>query len=199
MDDELNVLPISRGKDITPLDDDALKKGTGKAVGQDLVTLRESCDQDKLHGPLVKLAKTIDQVCIHAATLSGDADSLMYKAQAVLTFVEAIKEKTLSSTVTLTAARGRGKSAALGLAVAAAVAHGYSNIFITSPSPENLKTFWQFVGDGMKALGYVINVDYDAMESTNPEYKHVVVRVNIYKTHRQTIQVSSVILVSMRY
>jgi N-acetyltransferase 10 len=114
---------------------------------------------------------------------------LAYQAQAVLTFVEAVKEKTLSSTVTLTAARGRGKSAALGLAVAAAVAHGYSSIFITSPSPENLKTFWQFVGDGMKALGYVINVDYDAMESTNPEFKHVIVRVNIYKTHRQTIQV----------
>lgn len=133
----------------------------------------------------------------HNAALSEDADSLAYKAQAVLTFVEAIKEKTLSSTVTLTAARGRGKSAALGLAVAAAVAHGYSNIFITSPSPENLKTFWQFVGDGMKALGYVINVDYDAMESTNPEFKHVIVRVNIYKTHRQTIQVSSVAFVGM--
>ena len=130
-------------------------------------------------------------------TPSEDADSFAYKAQAVLTFVEAIKEKTLSSTVTLTAARGRGKSAALGLAVAAAVAHGYSNIFITSPSPENLKTFWQFVGDGMKALGYVINVDYDAMESTNPEFKHVIVRVNIYKTHRQTIQVSFVVFVIM--
>ena len=131
-------------------------------------------------------------------TLSEDTDSFSHKAQAVLTFVEAIKEKTLSSTVTLTAARGRGKSAALGLAVAAAVAHGYSNIFITSPSPENLKTFWQFVGDGMKALGYVINVDYDAMESTNPEFKHVIVRVNIYKTHRQTIQVSFVAFVGMR-
>lgn len=127
----------------------------------------------------------------------GDADSLLYKAQAVLTFIEAIKEKTLSSTVTLTAARGRGKSAALGLAVAAAIAHGYSNVFITSPSPENLKTFWQFVGDGLKTLGYVINVDYDAMESTNPEFKHVIVRVNIYKTHRQTIQVSSAVLIGI--
>ena len=49
----------------------------------------------------------------------------------------------------------------------------------------------------MKALGYVINVDYDAMESTNPEFKHVIVRVNIYKTHRQTIQVSFVVFVGM--
>ena len=44
--------------------------------------------------------------------------------------------QTLRSTVALTAGRGRGKSAALGLALAAAVAHGYSNIFVTSPSPE---------------------------------------------------------------
>ena len=64
MDDELNVLPISRGKDITPLDDDALEKGKGKAVNQELVSLRESFDEDKLQGPLVKLAKTIDQVCV---------------------------------------------------------------------------------------------------------------------------------------
>jgi len=33
----------------------------------------------------------------------------------VLTFAEAIAEKTLRSTVALTAGRGRGKSAALGL------------------------------------------------------------------------------------
>ena len=49
------------------------------------------------------------------------------------------------STVSLTAARGRGKSAALGLAIAAAVGFGYSNIFVTSPSPENLHTLFEFV------------------------------------------------------
>ena len=63
LDDELNVLPISGGKDITPLDDVALKKGKGKAVDQELASLRESFDEDKVQGPLVKLAKTIDQVC----------------------------------------------------------------------------------------------------------------------------------------
>lgn len=47
-----------------------------------------------------------------------------HQARAILTFVEAISEKTLRSTVTLTAARGRGKSAALGLAMAAAIAYG---------------------------------------------------------------------------
>lgn len=66
----------------------------------------------------------------------------------MLKFIDAVSEKTLRSTVSLTASRGRGKSAALGLAVAGAVAFGYSNIFVTSPSPENLNTFFQFVFKG---------------------------------------------------
>ncbi len=85
-------------------------------------------------GSLVNLAKTIDQ------------------AKALLVFTEAIAEKTLRSTVALTAARGRGKSAALGMAIAGAVAHGYSNIFITAPSPENLSTLFQFIFKGNVAL-----------------------------------------------
>jgi N-acetyltransferase 10 len=50
--------------------------------------------------------------------------STLDQAKAILTFIEAISEKTLRSTVALTAARGRGKSAALGIAVAAAVGYG---------------------------------------------------------------------------
>ena len=34
---------------------------------------------------------------------------------------------------------------ALGLAVAGALALGYSNIFVTAPSPENLRTLFEFV------------------------------------------------------
>jgi tRNA(Met) C34 N-acetyltransferase TmcA len=62
-----------------------------------------------------------------------------------VTFLDAASEKTLRSTVALTASRGRGKSAALGLAIAGALALGYSNIFVTAPSPENLKTLFEFV------------------------------------------------------
>ena len=57
---------------------------------------------------------------------------LTLQAKALLTFVEAISEKTLRSTVALTAARGRGKSAAMGLSIAAAIAHG---LFLLSFSP----------------------------------------------------------------
>lgn len=37
------------------------------------------------------------------------------------------------------------QSAALGLAIAGALALGYSNIFVTAPSPENLRTLFEFV------------------------------------------------------
>ncbi|KIK34278.1 hypothetical protein CY34DRAFT_813025 [Suillus luteus UH-Slu-Lm8-n1] len=166
LDDELNVLPISKAKDITAIEED---RGKGK-VDSELKDLKDSLADTKPVGELVKLAKTIDQ------------------AQAVLTFVDAIAEKTLSSTVTLTAARGRGKSAALGLAIAAALAHGYSNIFITSPSPENLNTLFEFVFKGMDALGYEEHLDYDIAQSTNPEFNKAIVRVNVFRQHRQTIQ-----------
>ena len=43
------------------------------------------------------------------------------------------------------AGRGRGKSAALGLAIAGALALGYSNIFVSAPSPENLRTLFEFI------------------------------------------------------
>lgn len=76
----------------------------------------------------------------------------------MLKFIEAISEKTLRSTVSLTASRGRGKSAALGLAMAGAVAFGYSNIFVTSPSPENLKTLFEFVFKGKLFRSYYFSV-----------------------------------------
>lgn len=167
MDDELNVLPISRGKDIKPLED---IRGKSKEESE-LKDLKDNLADTKPIGDIVKLAKTIDQ------------------AQAILTFVDAISEKTLSSTVTLTAGRGRGKSAALGLAIAAALAHGYSNIFVTSPSPENLKTLFEFIFKGMDILGYEEHLDYDIAQSTNPDFNKAIVRVNVFKNHRQTIQV----------
>lgn len=144
---------------------------------------------------LVSIAKTVDQ------------------AKAILTFVESITEKTLRNTVTLTAARGRGKSAALGVAMAAAVAFGYffwlyccfiivnilsrySNIFVTSPTPENLTTLFEFVFKGFDALDYKEHIDYELLRSTNEDFNKAIVRVNIFKTHRQTIQVRTLHLLA---
>lgn len=170
VDDELNVLPISGGKNVKPLpplDPDDEGKTQAK---KELNGIKESLADSQPVGLLVQLAKTVDQ------------------AKALLTFVDAIAEKTLRSTVTLTAARGRGKSAALGVAIAAAVAHGYSNIFITSPSPENLKTLFEFLFKGFDALNYQDHFDYSIIQSTNPEFNKAIVRVNVHRQHRQTIQ-----------
>jgi N-acetyltransferase 10 len=169
IDDELNVLPISGGKGVEallPPDLDQPKSAAQLALEE----LKESNQDVQPVGSLIKLARTVDQ------------------AKALVTFIEAITEKTLRSTVTLTAARGRGKSAALGIAVAAAVAHGYSNIFITSPSPENLKTLFEFIFKGFDAMGYQDHQDYSIIQSTNPDFNKAIVRVNIHRQHRQTIQ-----------
>ncbi|KAI5283667.1 killer toxin resistant protein, partial [Ascosphaera aggregata] len=170
IDDELNVLPISGGKTVKPLPPAEGTEEERYPHKKELKQLKETLVDTQPVGPLVQLARTVDQ------------------AKALLTFVDAIAEKTLRSTVTLTAARGRGKSAALGVAVAAAVAHGYSNIFITSPSPENLKTLFEFIFKGFDALGYVDHADYTILQSTNPGFNKAIVRVNIHRSHRQTIQ-----------
>lgn len=169
IDDELNVLPISGGKGVKPLpppDEDEPKS----AATKELEKIKDSLQDTQPIGSLVKLARTTDQ------------------AKALLTFVDAVAEKTLRNTVTLTAARGRGKSAAMGVAIAAAVAYGYSNIFITSPSPENLKTLFEFVFKGFDALDYKDHADYSIIQSTNPDFNKAIVRVNIHRNHRQTIQ-----------
>lgn len=89
----------------------------------------------------------------------------------------------------LTAARGRGKSACLGLAVAAAVALGYVNIYITSPHPENLITLFEFLLKGLDACLYQEHIDYNIVRSTNVEFKKAIVRINIARNSRQTVQV----------
>ena len=170
VDDELNVLPISGGKNVKPLPPPNPEDEGKSAAKKELESMKESLADSQPVGSLVTLAKTVDQ------------------AKALLTFVDAIAEKTLRSTVALTAGRGRGKSAALGVAIAAAIAHGYSNIFITSPSPENLKTLFEFVFKGFDALNYLDHVDYTILQSTNPDFNKAIVRVNVHRRHRQTIQ-----------
>ena len=50
--------------------------------------------------------------------------------------VDAISEKSNKNVVSVTLARGRGKSSAMSLAVAGAVCYGYSNIIVTTLTPE---------------------------------------------------------------
>lgn len=168
IDDELNVLPVSGGrhvKALPPRDEEELSEKQ-----HELIELKESLADIKPAGSLVGMAKTVNQ------------------AQAILTFIDVISEKTLNTTVALTAGRGRGKSAALGIAIAAAISQGYSNIFVTSPSPENLKTLFEFIFKAFDALGYTEHMDYDIIQSTNPSFNKSVVRVDVKRDHRQIIQ-----------
>lgn len=170
LDDQLNILPLSSHMlTIAPVppksSDDPLSPSA-----TELKELKDSLQDTQPVGALVNCTRTLDQ------------------AKALLKFVEAISEKTLRSTVCMTAARGRGKSAALGIAIATAVSFGYSNIFVTAPSPENLRTLFEFVFKAFDALEYQEHLDYELVQSTNPDFNKAVVRVNIYREHRQTIQ-----------
>ncbi|XP_039014425.1 RNA cytidine acetyltransferase 1-like [Hibiscus syriacus] len=170
MDDELNILPISSHiKCITPVPVNEDSEGLSESE-RELKNLKEELNEDFPVGPLIKKCCTLDQ------------------GKAVVIFLDAILDKNLRSTVALLAARGRGKSAALGLAVAGAIAAGYSNIYVTAPSPENLKTLFEFVCKGFNAIEYKEHIDYDVVKSVNPDFKKTTVRINIYKQHRQTIQ-----------
>ncbi|KAM4721086.1 RNA cytidine acetyltransferase [Rhinophrynus dorsalis] len=170
IDDQLNILPISSHianiKPVPPKTQDV----SLSAEEQELQDVKLSLQDTQPVGVLVENCKTLDQ------------------AKALLKFIEAVSEKTLRSTVTLTAARGRGKSAALGLAIAGAVAFGYSNIFVTSPSPDNLHTLFEFIFKGFDSLQYQEHLDYEIIQSVNPEFEKAVIRVNVFKEHRQTIQ-----------
>ncbi|KAB2037247.1 hypothetical protein ES319_D03G060800v1 [Gossypium barbadense] len=107
MDDELNILPISSHiKSITPVPVNEDPEGLSESE-RDLKNLKQELSEDFPVGPLIKKCCTLDQ------------------GKAVVTFLDAILDKSLRSTVALLAARGRGKSAALGLAVAGAIAAGY--------------------------------------------------------------------------
>lgn len=167
-DEELNILPISSHiRTISALPPAA---DTRNPRQRELDALKTTLQDSEMICALVKKARTLDQ------------------AKALLVFIEAIAEKTLRTTVALTAARGRGKSASLGLAVAYAIGMGYSNVFVSSPHPENLKTFFDFVFQGFDALKYEEHQDYELLTSTNEAYSGCVVRVNVFHTHRQTIQ-----------
>ncbi|CAN6543663.1 unnamed protein product [Malus baccata var. baccata] len=170
MDDELNILPISSHmRSITPVPAKEDSEGISESQ-RELKDLKEQLSDAFPVGPLIKKCCTLDQ------------------GNAVATFLDAILDKTLRSTVALLAARGRGKSAALGLAISGAIAAGYSNIFVTAPSPENLRTLFEFVCKGFDQLDYKEHIDYDVQKSSDPSLKKATVQINIYKQHRQTIQ-----------
>ena len=75
----------------------------------------------------------------------------------------------------------------MGLAISSAIVYGFSNIFVTAPSPENLKTFFEFIVKGLLALNYREHLDFQVQESSDPEFKNMIIRVIIFRDHKQSI------------
>ena len=105
-----------------------------------------------------------------------------------MSLIDVLLEKNSKTTLSLTAARGRGKSAAIGLGIAAAIKLGFSSIFVTAPSPNNLKTLFDFVVEGLELLGLKERMDFEKVHSSNKDYENAVIRINIFKTHNQFVQ-----------
>ncbi|KAL1379448.1 hypothetical protein pipiens_003790 [Culex pipiens pipiens] len=168
VNDDLTVLPLSsKTAEVRPVEANAIRKSSNDEM---LEELKESLSDTPPAGPLVNICKTHDQ------------------AKAVAQFIDALAEKQLKPPTSLTAGRGRGKSAAMGLAISAAVAFNYVNIYITSPSPENLVTLFEFVMKGFDALEYQEHTDYTIIRSTNPDFNKAIIRINVTRNNRQTIQ-----------
>uniref|UniRef100_A0A8D8PD19 RNA cytidine acetyltransferase n=2 Tax=Culex pipiens TaxID=7175 RepID=A0A8D8PD19_CULPI len=168
VNDDLTVLPLSsKTAEVRPVEANAIRKSSNDEM---LDELKESLSDTPPAGPLVNICKTHDQ------------------AKAVAQFIDALAEKQLKPPTSLTAGRGRGKSAAMGLAISAAVAFNYVNIYITSPSPENLVTLFEFVMKGFDALEYQEHTDYTIIRSTNPDFNKAIIRINVTRNNRQTIQ-----------
>ncbi|KMZ63710.1 hypothetical protein ZOSMA_3G01950 [Zostera marina] len=170
LDDEFHILPISSHiRSITPVS--VLEDEEGQSpTERDLKNLKEALQNEAIVGPLIRKCCTMDQ------------------GKALDAFFDAIQRKTQRSIVALTAARGRGKSASLGLAIAGAIAAGFSNISVTAPTPENVKTLFEFVLHGLYELKYKEHLHYTKVTSGDPDLKKAIVQINIFKQHRQTIQ-----------
>ncbi|GAB4850393.1 hypothetical protein Ancab_029698 [Ancistrocladus abbreviatus] len=171
MDDELNVLPIfSHAKSsIVPLGFEGVTEPISE-MQEELKNLKELLHGVLPVGPLVALCTTLDQ------------------GKSVSTFLDAILDKGFQRTIALTASRGRGKSAALGLAIAGAIAAGYSRIFVTAPSPDNLKSLFEFICKGLHALNFEEHIHYDLVKSSNPELRRAIIQININKGYKQVVQ-----------
>lgn len=168
VNDNLTVLPLSlKTANIESIDVSTLKTPENE---EELQELKDSLRDTPPAGNLINLCKTLDQ------------------AKAVAQFIDSLAEKQLKPPTSLTAARGRGKSAAMGLAVAGAISFSYSQIYVTSPSPENLITFFEFILKGFDALAYQEHLDYTIIRSTNPDFNKAIVKINLTRNNRQTIQ-----------
>jgi N-acetyltransferase 10 len=169
MNDQLEVLPIS--SHIVQLEPVPPSMKTEISENdEELAMLKSKMADNKPIGPMIKLCKTLCQ------------------AKVVLRLLDLVTERSLKATASITAARGRGKSAALGLVIAGAISLNFTNVFVTSPSPENLKALFEFLIKGFDALNLQEHTDYEIQYSQGKEKQNCIVAINVFRNHKQTIQ-----------
>lgn len=170
-DDELNILPVSTNiNSIIKIDTDTTAAMNITPDTLELQEQKSSLYDTKPIGSQIQICYTLDQ------------------AKCLLKCIEIISEKSLLSIVTILASRGRGKSAALGISLACSIAYGYSNIFITSPTPENVNTVFTMAIRGLQELEYKEFIHYEVVKSSDPDLNNAIIRINIFRHHRQTLQ-----------
>lgn len=115
----------------------------GSTSAEELIALQEAMADTAPIGALLKRCRTACQ------------------ARVLLKLLDVLTEKSrrLDAICSVTAARGRGKSAALGLSIAGAIGFGLSNLFVTSPTPENLRTLFEFILKASKKLHKILSID----------------------------------------
>ncbi|TFJ80128.1 hypothetical protein NSK_008685 [Nannochloropsis salina CCMP1776] len=183
--DRLDILPYSPGLKLPVLPPAPAPASHPDEDDMDLPSLQTSLAPSPVVGPLLSLARSLPQ------------------ARALLTFWDAASEKESSllraGTVVMKGGRKRGKTAALGLGLAGAVAFGFSNVFVTAATPARAQTIFKFLLRGLDALGWEEEKDYEVVvqggrreggseggRAGGPSM--LVVRVNVFRAHRQTVQ-----------
>lgn len=116
-----------------------------------------------------------------------DSTKTLDQAKCVMQMIDSIADKKTENTVSIFAGRGRGKSAAMGLAIASAVVYGYTNVFVTAPSPENLQTFFEFLIKGLECMNYKQSKDFDILKGVEKDLNKQIIRVSIKKNHNQVV------------
>ena len=71
----------------------------------------------------------------------------------------------------------RQRWVSLSLTVAGAIVYGFSNIFVTASSPENLGTLFELILYGLDALNYKEHQNYKILYSTYPELNIAIVKI----------------------
>eukprot|EP00340_Litonotus_pictus_P000876 CAMPEP_0170526410 /NCGR_PEP_ID=MMETSP0209-20121228/11825_1 /TAXON_ID=665100 ORGANISM="Litonotus pictus, Strain P1" /NCGR_SAMPLE_ID=MMETSP0209 /ASSEMBLY_ACC=CAM_ASM_000301 /LENGTH=949 /DNA_ID=CAMNT_0010816205 /DNA_START=159 /DNA_END=3008 /DNA_ORIENTATION=- len=168
IDDEMNVLELSKDK-VSNIERLPEMKSVETERDIALNSLKRELISKKPIGSLVEYCFTLDQ------------------AKCVMQMVDSISEKSALTTVGVFSGRGRGKSAAMGIAIGSAIVFRYSNICVTAPSPENVQTFFEFCVKSIEKLGYSKKKDYELVMGNDKETSRLIVGIEIFKDHKQTI------------